>query len=159
MRGSLTGLKKVGGGILELALGAFVVGLLIAALHGKSDSNVAKAGALQQVPTGGTICIVDDSNGNQLTFDATTGAYTFTSCTIPAPPVTGTGLVKIKGCTVTLTHITPDRRVTATIDFCTERGRASAQTFAPALTRTITDRIITDDVCGCAAPAASRSKH
>ena len=154
MRGSLTGFKKIGGGIVELALGALVVGLLIAALHPSTTKANAepKASALQQIPAG-TICIVDDSNGNQLQFDPTTGAYTFTSCKGSAPPLTGTGLVKIKGCQVTLTHIAADRRVTANVDFCAQKGKASAQTFTPALTRTIQDRNTADDVCGCAAAA------
>jgi hypothetical protein len=161
MRGSLTVLKRVSGGIVELALGALVVGLLIAALHpGKSEAKAAapRAAAIQQVPTGGTLCIVDDSNGNQLTFEAATGAYTFTACRTGFT-LSGTGLVKIKGCQVTLTHIAADRRVTAVVDFCVNKGKASAQTFSPASTKTIGDRNITDDVCGCVvADAASRRR-
>src|SRR5262249_9066040 len=116
MKGSSQWMRKLSGSFLEVALGAFVVALLIAASHFGSANAVAAnatrvataAAAVQQVP-GGTLCIVDDSNGNQLTFDATTGAYTFTDC--KGFTLTGTGRVTVKGCTVSLQHIAADRRV------------------------------------------------
>ncbi|HMG33511.1 MAG TPA: hypothetical protein VKM94_06215 [Blastocatellia bacterium] len=156
----LQSIRKLSGGFLEVALGAFVVGLLIAASHyGNGNAMSANAAsspttvaAVQQIP-GGTLCIVDDSNLNQLTFDPITGAYTFTDCATFT--VTGTGRVTVKGCTVSLQHVAADRRVVAKVDFCTHRGSASAQTFTP-LTRvkTITDRNTTNDTCGCVAAQA-----
>src|SRR5262249_43976801 len=148
MKGSSQWMRKLSGSFLELSLGAFVVALLIAASHfGSANATpvATAAAAVQQIP-GGTLCIVDDSNGNQLTFDPTTGAYTFTDC--KGFTLTGTGLVTVKGCTVSLQHIAADRRVTAKVDFCTSRANASAQVFVPALTpvRTITDRNIKNDV-------------
>lgn len=57
-----------------------------------ADSASAKA-----IPSN---CIVDDSNGNQLQFDKTTGAYTFTDC--GNFTLSGVGTVTIKGSTITL---------------------------------------------------------
>ncbi|HLG13657.1 MAG TPA: hypothetical protein VJH03_03905 [Blastocatellia bacterium] len=159
MRISHERIKGVGGRILEFTLGVFLLAMLVAVLGGSesqagsltnslSNANTAvplnSAGCL---PASGTACIVDDSNGNQLSFDLSTGAYTFTNCM--AFNLTGTGKVTISGCIVTLEHIALDRRVVARIDFGAKRATASARTYSPAMLKTISDRNTANNVCGC----------
>jgi hypothetical protein len=145
-------MKRLGGGLVELLLGAFIIAVVIAAMNAKTaEASVAKAppapaALVQQVL--GTICIQDDSNQNFLSFDSATGAYTFTSC-LGGVTLTGTGTVKIKGCTVTLEHITTDRRVTASADLCVQKGKASAQVLNPQRVFTIADRNTSNNTCAC----------
>src|SRR5262245_15411004 len=103
--------------------------------------------AAQTIST--TICLQDDSNGNTLQFSTADGTYTFTG---PAFSLTGTGTVKIRGCTVVLIDVKVDLRAQATVDLCGQKGKAAAQTFNPNLVRTIIDRNTANDTCG--APAA-----
>lgn len=158
MRVSLDRAKGVGGSILEVTLGIFVLAMLVTILSAKESraetrtlataKNVASSNVSAMLPLLGTICIVDDSNGYQLTFDPNTGAYTFTNCT--SFTLMGIGKVKIKGCTITLEHIALDRRVMANVELCVKRATASAQTYVPSSSvKTIVDRNTSNDVCGC----------
>jgi hypothetical protein len=94
-------------------------------------------------------CIVDDSNGNQLQFDKTTGAYTFTNC--GNFTLSGVGTVTIKGSTITLKHVSSDRRLYAEVDETNKKGSASLAVYPSGVLRTIMDRNTVGDVCGCQA--------
>jgi len=94
-------------------------------------------------------CIVDDSNGNQLQFDKTSGAYTFTNC--GGFTLSGTGTVTIKGSTITLKHVASDRRLYAEVDETNKKGSASLVVYPSGVLRTIIDRNTVGDVCGCQA--------
>ena len=152
MKVSLSRLRRLGSAGLELALGVFAVALLIAAFHpgeARASTAAATTSVAAQLPASGTACLVDDSNGNRLTINLTTGEYSFQNCT-NGFTLTGTGIVTIKGCTVSLKHVAPDRRVLATIDYCGNKGNASAQTFIPTgPIRTIVDRSTLNDNCLC----------
>jgi HYR domain-containing protein len=93
-------------------------------------------------------CIQDDSTRDTLRFNSMTGQYVFTRCATGFT-LTGTGVVTIKGSTITLQHVAPDRRVSATLDNSTHRGSASVQVFAPTTTFMITDRNTLNDTCAC----------
>jgi|GEM_PF-1696706 len=94
-------------------------------------------------------CIVDDSNGNQLQFDKTTGAYTFTNC--GNFTLSGVGTVTVKGSTVTLKHVAGDRRLYAEVDETNKKGSASLAVYPGGVLRTIMDRNTANDICGCQA--------
>jgi hypothetical protein len=94
-------------------------------------------------------CIVDDSNGNQLQFDKTTGAYTFTNC--GNFTLSGVGTVTIKGSTITLKHVATVRRLYAEVDETNTKGSASLAVYPSGVLRTIMDRNTVGDVCGCQA--------
>ena len=92
-------------------------------------------------------CLVDDSNGNQLQFDKTTGSYTFTNC--GDFTLSGVGTVTIKGSTITLKHVAADRRLYAEVDETIKKGSASLAVYPSGVLRTIMDRNTVGDICGC----------
>ena len=94
------------------------------------------------------VCLQDDSNGNLLRFNTTTGEYLFTRCGTGFM-LGGTGTVTIKGSIVTLQHNAADRKVLAQIDNAMKNGKASVQVFSLGTTFTITDRNTTNDTCAC----------
>ena len=59
----------------------------------------------------------------------------------------GTGKVAVKGCILTLTHNSQDRRVMASLDMCDMTGNASVQSSSPKSKFTITDRNTADNTC------------
>ncbi len=95
------------------------------------------------------LCLQDESNGNILQVNLTTGAYQFTNC--HGFTLGGTGAITIKGCYVTLQVNGPDRRVLARIDTCMKSGTASVQVFSPGRTFTVLDRNTTNNTCACPA--------
>ena len=77
------------------------------------------------VPTGPfNICVQDDSNGNLLQFNSTTGEYTFTRCS-DGLTLSGTGTVKVNGCTTTLKAIGSNYSINASLDTCQHKGSAA----------------------------------
>ncbi len=165
MKGSVNRIKYLER-VMELGLVLFVVGMALISFkvntsQARSNENLAlnetnvEARSAALLPIQGTVCIVDDSNGNQLTFDTTTGAYSFTDC--KGFMIAGTGSVTVRGCYVTLVDIRSDRRVQAQVDDCLKRANAAVQTLSPtAPTRTIIDRNTANDICGCASQGAIR---
>ncbi|MFL6273632.1 MAG: hypothetical protein ACJ74G_00360 [Blastocatellia bacterium] len=93
------------------------------------------------------LCIQDDSSGNLLQIDTTTGDYQFSNC--GGLTLGGTGTLTRRGSTITLQHNAMDRRVIATIDTSTNKATASLQLFAQGRTFGITDRNITNNTCAC----------
>lgn len=82
----------------------------------------------------------DDTTGNTLKFNSVTGQYQFTKC--GGVTVGGTGTVKQKGCTITLEHNLGDRRISAKVDACQNKGSASIQLFSPNTVFSISDKNI-----------------
>ncbi|HKP11044.1 MAG TPA: delta-60 repeat domain-containing protein, partial [Blastocatellia bacterium] len=93
-------------------------------------------------------CIQDDSSGNLLQFNSTTGAYQFTVCATGFT-LSGQGTVSVKGCKMKLQAAAADRNLTVTIQTC--KGKASAQIDALAEVQIyhITDSSIANNTCGC----------
>jgi uncharacterized delta-60 repeat protein len=93
------------------------------------------------------LCVQDDSNGNLLQINTTTGEYQFTNCA--GLTIGGTGTLTKRGNQITLQHNGSDRRVMASIDSSTKRAIASIQLLSQGRTFGITDRNITNNTCAC----------
>jgi uncharacterized delta-60 repeat protein len=93
------------------------------------------------------VCLQDDATpATVLLFNSQTGDYRF-CC--GGTVFTGRGKVRVQGCTISLEHITTDRRVQATVDKATFRGTASLQTPPGVIRCTISDRDIRNNSCKC----------
>jgi hypothetical protein len=157
-------IKRIGGIGLEVALGLFLVGILISVWKTPATQAAsAKKGpaikrtvmepsifAAFQAPAPGTICIQDDSTKSFFAFEPATGNYTFTDCPTGFT-ITGTGVVTRKGDSFSLQHITTARRVLANADLPTKKGKASVETVSPYKTYVVMDRDITNNTCMCLA--------
>jgi 6-phosphogluconolactonase (cycloisomerase 2 family) len=93
------------------------------------------------------LCIQDDSNGNILRVNSTTGDYVFTNCS--GFSTGGRGTVTKKGNTLTLEHNAGDRRVLARYDGSVKKATASVQIFPQGINATISDRNTADNTCAC----------
>ena len=93
------------------------------------------------------LCLQDESNGNLIQVNSTTGAYQFTNC--QGVTIGGIGTITTKGCLVTLQVNGPDRRVLARIDTCMKSGIASVQVLSPSRTFSILDRNTSNNSCVC----------
>jgi hypothetical protein len=94
------------------------------------------------------ICIQDESTNNVLRLNTTTGAYLFTKC-INGYSEGGMGTISKRGCTTTFNDFRNDRRITASIDTCSNRATASVQIFTQGSTFSLIDRNITNNNCSC----------
>jgi uncharacterized delta-60 repeat protein len=93
------------------------------------------------------LCLQDDSTGNLLQFNSTTGEYQFTNCS--GFTLGGTGAITKRGSMITLQHNGTDRRLLARIDGGVNKGTASLQALAQGTTFTITDRNTLNNTCSC----------
>jgi 6-phosphogluconolactonase (cycloisomerase 2 family) len=90
------------------------------------------------------ICI---QYGNEiLRVNSETADYQFTNC--DGVTISGTGQLRAKGCTLTLQHNAPDRRIMAMINTCQNKATASVQVFSPRRTFNLVDSDITGS-CEC----------
>ncbi|MEK6286595.1 MAG: hypothetical protein AABO57_12715 [Acidobacteriota bacterium] len=147
------GLKRIGGRCFDVALGVFLIAVLVLIWNSSrtnaNSANEAEAtgsGVYAIIPAQGTICIVDDSNGNQIVFFPT-GDYTFTDCA--GFTLSGIGVYTKKGAVITLRDFEPDRRLDLSFDSAVRRAKLGLQVFSPPRLFTITDRNTAGDVCGC----------
>lgn len=92
------------------------------------------------------ICMQDDTNGNLLRFNSTTGDYLFTNCR-KGMVFAGKGSVTTNFCKITLNASMPGQTLTALANTCTRA--ASAQLVAQGKTLTITDKDMGNDSCTC----------
>jgi hypothetical protein len=115
---------------------------------GNQENAKATAEATTQVQASGT-CLQDDSSGNTLQFNSTTGDYQFTKCGLGGFTLSGKGTVRIKGSVLALQDNANDRRVLAKIDNSVHKATASIQVFSQRTTFTIMDRNTTDTICIC----------
>ena len=95
------------------------------------------------------ICLQDDSSGDFLQINSTTGDYQFIKCGPGGFTLSGTGTVRLRGSIVTLQQNGPDVRVSASIDNAAHRGVASIQVFSRGTTFTVTDRNTINNTCTC----------
>lgn len=112
----------------------------------RPQGSACDVGAYEAAPSF-DLCIQDDSNGNILQINTTTGDYQFTNCA--GLTIGGTGILTKRGSQITLQHNASDRRVMASIDSSTKRATASIQLFSQGRTFSITDRNITNSTCAC----------
>jgi hypothetical protein len=96
------------------------------------------------------ICLQDESNGNILQFNSTTGGYQFTAC--PGVVASGTGSIRKRGCVVVLEHIKPNLRLSAQTDTCMKIGKASLEFISTNRVFTVADRNTANNTCSCGAP-------
>ncbi|HKY05550.1 MAG TPA: HYR domain-containing protein [Blastocatellia bacterium] len=96
-------------------------------------------------------CIQDDTVSTRvILFNTFTGEYR--ACCGNSVSFTGQGTVTKQGCSYTLQHNAPNRRITAKIDLIAKKGSGSIQ-FNPGNTIcTITDRDIRNNSCECERP-------
>jgi len=92
-------------------------------------------------------CLQDDSNGNLLQINSTTGEYRFSNCR--GVVIAGTGSLTRKGSRLTLQHTASNLRLLANLDTSTNRATASVQSLTSGTTFTITDRDTTNNSCAC----------
>lgn len=119
-------------------------------LDGNGDGEaVVDQGVDEVAPQGPSfdICLQDDSNGNLLQINSSTGDYQFTNCA--GFTLGGTGSLIKKGSITTLQHNDPGRRVLAMIDRSVNKGTASIQVFSQGKVFTITDRNTVNNTCVC----------
>jgi hypothetical protein len=93
------------------------------------------------------LCLQDESNGNILQINLTTGEYQFTNC--QGFTIGGTGAISIRGCLVTFQVNGPDRRILARIDTCLRTGTASVQYLPAGRNFSVLDRNISNNTCVC----------
>ena len=93
------------------------------------------------------ICLQAISNGDRLSFDRQSGAYSLSL--VNGFMLTGTGAVKTKGCVVTLTQgpNENDRKLLVKTDTCLNKGTASVQYFPIQLTVSIIDENLSEFNC------------
>jgi hypothetical protein len=109
--------------------------------NGAADAFVAQLDATFET------CIQDDTTGNLLKLNFTTGAYQFSNC--DGVTLSGTGLVIRRGSMFSLQHTGSDRRIQASVDTSANRGTASIQVLSLGKTFTLTDRNTLNDSCTC----------
>jgi len=95
------------------------------------------------------LCIQDDSNGNLLKINTTSGEYQFSNCS--GLLVGGTAYISRKAGTISLQQNGPDRRLVAKLDGGTHKANATLQLFPQGTTYLITDRNTLNNTCSCAA--------
>jgi len=120
-------------------------------LDGNGDgAAIVDQGVDEVVPQGPSfdICLQDDSNGNLLQFNSTTGDYKFSNCR-KGFTLTGRGTVSIRFCKVELQDVERDRNISVLANTCTHAGTASIRDFSRNQTFTISDRDITNNTCSC----------
>jgi CSLREA domain-containing protein len=137
------------GTTFDVTLAASVqAGRLITATATDPAGNTSEfSQCLQAQPPPFDLCIQDESNGNILLVNSTTGEYQFTNCA--GTTLTGTGTLSTKGCGITLQVDGPDRRILARIDTCSKFGNASIQLFTPPRSFSVLDRNTSNNICSC----------
>ena len=91
-------------------------------------------------------CLQDDSNGNLLQVNLTTGDYQFSVCRKNFT-ITGRGTVRVRGCKTEFHAIESGRNITALINTCSNVANATVQ--AQGRTFTIVDTNLTNNTCSC----------
>jgi len=92
------------------------------------------------------ICLQDESNGNVLQFNSVTGDYVFCGGGLT---LSGTGVIRSRGCLVTLEVTSPDRKLLARTDTCLKTGIATLRLFTPDRVFGILDKNTTNNTCAC----------
>lgn len=79
-----------------------------------------------------TITVEDDASGYFLIFNPISGSYKFSRCSegTAINVMSGTGKVKIDGCSVSLEDVQPSRTVLVSVNKCTQEGKAAIEQFS-----------------------------
>lgn len=157
---------RVGGVILEAALGVFLVAILISAWNAQSssaNSSGAKRGKAAMstgdalLPVQGTpvppvlnLCLQDDSSSRNVVRFNTAGDYVF--CCGGSVMASGVGTVLVKGGFIEIQHNTPTYRVLIKADTTVGKGTASLQLPPGVIKCVIADRNMFNNTCACALP-------
>ena len=138
---------------LRLTWVAVVTALFIVATLVSSSGNPGpvNAGPVSASPPSPPVafdqCLQDDADPTKvLVFNSQNGNYVY-CC--GGTQYSGTGLVKIKGKVVCLTHNPVGRKLVATVDSSTHRGTASLQFPHATVPCIIIDRNTTNNTCTC----------
>lgn len=75
------------------------------------------------------IVIEDDDSGDFLIIESGSGEYKFRRCS-DGLEMSGFGIVRMDGCAVSFEDSQLDHRVLASVDLCTEQGKAVVERFA-----------------------------
>jgi hypothetical protein len=94
----------------------------------------------------GEICLTDDGSGASLSFNSTTGDYTFCAA---SKRLSGTGSVRKSGSNITLEHSAPDRKVIARVNTSVKNASASVQSPVGKTLGTISDSDTSNNSCQC----------
>jgi hypothetical protein len=92
---------------------------------------VQTAPQIQPAPTpqyDNLITVEDEATGSYLIFSPLTGEYKFIRCS-DSSAMSGKGKVKIDGCAVYLEDVQPSRSVLASVNKCTQEGKAAIEQF------------------------------
>ena len=89
---------------------------------------------IQPAPTpqyDNSITVEDDATGNFLVFDPNSGKYKFFRCSEGSAisVMSGTGKVKINGCAIDLEDVQQSHSVLASVNKCTQEGKAAIEQF------------------------------
>lgn len=116
-------------------------------LDGDGDGTATiDMGADEVVPQESPFDICIDSGNNILRINSATGDYVFINCN--GVTISGTGVLRFKGCTLTLQHNASDRRILAMVNTCQHKGTATVQILSPRMTFNLVD-MNTNDSCEC----------
>ena len=157
MKMSFDKVKRVGGISFEIALGVFLLAMLLNAWKSpesqasSSKVEAAVAGQDSLLPNGGTPlftgCLEGAGDSSRVAlFNTSTGAYQF-CC--GETTYSGVGTVTAQGSAYTISHIAPDRRVLIKVNFSGKNGSASIQAPPGTILCAFSDRNITDNTCSC----------
>jgi len=116
--------------------------------HGNLYVDDSETGQIWKFTKVFDVCIQDESNGNLLQINSSTGDYQFTNC--GGLTLGGSGSIIKRGGTITLQHYAADRVVLAKVDTAVNKATASLRFLPTGMTFTITDRNTTNNTCGCA---------
>ena len=103
------------------------------------------------------IIIEDDASGNFLIIAPTTGEYKFHRCS-DGFTMSGVGVVRLDGCAVSFEDNEADHRVLASVNLCTQEGKALVERFGPVLSNAafdplkemLSDKSLGDNTLSCA---------
>jgi hypothetical protein len=98
--------------------------------------------------SGYDVCLQDDSNGNLLQINSTTGNYIFTNCR-KGVTVSGIGTLHMRGCKLDLQSVTADHRLSAAVNTCSHVATASLKISSISKPLTIADSDTTNNTCAC----------
>lgn len=98
-------------------------------------------------------CLQDESNGNILQINTTTGEYLFTNC--HGLVLSGTAQVQAKGSYITLQQYGPDRYLLVKIDGVTNKGTATLRLLSTGTVFSILDRDTRNNTCTCGGAVAN----